>query len=164
MFSKQRFNPPVFDDVKKVKLQFGEIGLLKQLKVCVSNMCRFMVNLSPCNIDIHFISIYFKRGYVDRFSIRIGCSSSYFHGDVVLLSQNTGQQRQTGHDVFGPEHGSPQSDVGDICRMVLRDGHKGDFFRDSGLLAYGEHVIGEKRVHDVLRGMPFDEPLAVLQH
>jgi len=48
--------------------------------------------------------------------------------------------------------------------MVLRDGHKGDFFRDGGLLAYGEYVIGEKRVHDVLRGMPFDEPLAVLQH
>ena len=62
---------------------------------------------------------------MDRFSIRIGCSSSYFYGDVVLLSQNTGQQRQTGHDVFGPEHGSPQSDVGDICGMVLRDGHKG---------------------------------------
>ena len=38
------------------------------------------------------------------------------------------------------------------------------FCRDGGLLAYGEHVIGEKRVHDVLRGMPFDEPLAVLQH
>ena len=38
--------------------------------------------------------------------------------------------------------------------MVLRDGHKGDFFRDGGLLAYGEYVIGEKRVHDVLRGMP----------
>ena len=51
-----------------------------------------------------------------------------------------------------------------ICGMVLRDGHKGDFFRDGGLLAYGEYVIGEKRVHDVLRGMPFDEPLAVLQH
>lgn len=29
---------------------------------------------------------------MDRFSIRIGCSSSYFHGDVVLLSQNTGRQ------------------------------------------------------------------------
>ena len=127
-------------------------------------MCRFVVDVSPCHIDIDFIHIHFESRNMDRFSIRIGCSSSYFHGDVVLLSQNTGQQRQTGHDVFGPEHGSPQSHVGDICGMVLRDGHKGDFFRDGGLLAYGEHVIGEKRVYDVLRGMPFDEPLAVLQH
>ena len=127
-------------------------------------MCRFVVNVSHCHIDIYFISTYFKRRNVNRFSIRIGCSSSYFYGDVVLLSQNTGQQRQTGHDVFGLEHGSPQSDVEDICGMFFRDVHKGDFFRDGVLLAHGKHVIGEKRVHDVLRGMPFDEPLAVLQH
>jgi len=40
VFSKQRFNPSAFDDVEKLELQSGEIGLLKQLKVCVSNMCR----------------------------------------------------------------------------------------------------------------------------
>ena len=127
-------------------------------------MGSLVIQIASCQFYKNIIRIHFESGNMDRSSIRIGLRPSYFHSDVVLFSQNTGQQGQTGHDVFCPNHGSPQSDVGDIYGMVLRDGHKGDFFRDGGLLAYGEHVIGEKLVHDVLGGVPFDEPLAVLQH
>ena len=101
---------------------------------------------------------------MDRSPIRIGLRPSYFHSDVVLFSKDTGQQGQTGHDVFCPNHGSPQSDVGDICGLALMDRRKRYLCRNVGRLAYGKDVVCKKSTHNVLRGMPFDEPLAVLQH